>query len=84
MAGISRVSRDLLAARLVAFLPQRKGMVSAIDRPATPLEIAIGQTLAGLRHPVAAWRTRPLFRRLVVVSSCFAASYVLVLLALTR
>ena len=57
-------------------------MVPAIDRPATPLEVAIGQTLAGVRHPVAAWRTRPPFRRLVCVSGCFTASYVLMLLLL--
>ena len=57
-------------------------MVSAIDRPATSLEIVIGQTLAGLRHPIAAWRTMPAFRRLVCVSTCFAASYVMVFLAL--
>jgi len=57
-------------------------MASATDRPATPLETAIGQTLAGVRHPVAAWRTRPPFRRLVCVSGCFTASYVMVLVAL--
>jgi len=55
-------------------------MLTANDRPATPLEIAIGQTLAGVRHPIAAWRTRPPFRRLICVSGCFTASYVLVLL----
>jgi len=57
-------------------------MLSATDRPATPLEIAIGQTLAGVRHPIAAWRTRPPFRRLVCLSACFTASYVLILLVL--
>jgi len=57
-------------------------MASATNRPATPLEIAIGQTLAGMCHPVAAWRTRPPFRRLVCVSGCFTASYVMVLVAL--
>ena len=57
-------------------------MLPAIERPATALEIAIGQTLAGVRHPIAAWRRRPSFRRMVGVSCCFTASYVLVLLAL--
>jgi hypothetical protein len=57
-------------------------MLTATDRPATPLEVAIGQTLAGVCHPIAAWRTRPLFRRFVCVSGCFTASYVLMLLAL--
>ena len=57
-------------------------MLPAIERPATALEIAIGQTLAGVRHPIAAWRRRPSFRRMVCVSCCFTASYVLVLLAL--
>ena len=57
-------------------------MLPAIERPATALEIAIGQTLAGVRHPIAAWRRRPSVRRLVCVSCCFTASYVLVLLAL--
>jgi hypothetical protein len=57
-------------------------MVSAIDRPATSLEVTIGQTLAGLRHPIVAWRTRPAFRRGVSVVSCFALSYVAVLLIL--
>jgi uncharacterized protein YggT (Ycf19 family) len=57
-------------------------MVAATDRPATPLELAIGQMLAGVCHPIAAWRTRPPFRRLVCVSGCFTASYALVLLAL--
>jgi len=68
---------------MVAFLPHgNSDMLAAPDRPATPLEIAIGQTLAGVRHPVAAWRTRPPFRRLVYVSACFTASYVLMLLLL--
>lgn len=57
-------------------------MVSAIDRPATPLEIAIGQTLAGMRHPIVAWRTRPPFRRVVCVGGSFAVSYTVVLLGL--
>jgi len=57
-------------------------MLPAIDRPATALELAIGQTLAGLRHPIAAWRTRPRFRRMVCVSCCFTATYVVVMLAL--
>ena len=57
-------------------------MLSATDRPATPLEVAIGQTLAGVRHPIAAWRTRPSFRRQVYLSVCFAGSYVLMLLVL--
>ena len=57
-------------------------MLPAIERPATALEIAIGQTLAGVRHPIAAWRRRPAFRRLDCISCCFTASYVLVLLAL--
>jgi hypothetical protein len=51
-------------------------------RPATPVEIAIGRTLAVLVHPVAAWRTRHAYRRLLLYSGCFAASYILVLLAL--
>jgi hypothetical protein len=54
----------------------------AADRSATPLEAKIGRTLASCRHPVAAWRTRPPFRRLVCLSGCFTAGYVLVLLAL--
>jgi hypothetical protein len=57
-------------------------MVSTIDRPATSLEVAIGQTLAGLRHPIVAWRMRPGFRRVVSVSACFALSYVAVLVIL--
>jgi len=57
-------------------------MLTAIDRPATALEVAIGQTLAGVRHPIAAWRTRPPFRRMVCVSCCFTASYVVVLFVL--
>jgi len=57
-------------------------MLTAIDRPATALEVAIGQTLAGVRHPIAAWRTRPPFRRTVCVSCCFTASYVVVLFVL--
>jgi len=57
-------------------------MRCATDRPATPLEVAIGQTLAGMRHPIVAWRTRPPFRRLVCVSGCFTGSYVLMLLML--
>jgi hypothetical protein len=57
-------------------------MGTAADRAATPLEVSIGRTLASCRHPVAAWRTRPPFRRLVCVSGCFTASYVLILLAL--
>jgi len=54
----------------------------AADRPATRLEVAIGRTLAECCHPVAAWRTRPAYRRLLFVSSCFTASYILVFLAL--
>jgi len=64
------------------FAPWKQRHAAAPDRPATPLEIAIGQTLAGVRHPVAAWRTRPPFRRLVYLSACFTASYVLMLLLL--
>ena len=58
-------------------------MPSAIDRPATALEIAIGQTLAGLRHPGVAWRTQPPFRRIVWLSGCFAVSYVAMLAVLS-
>jgi len=74
--------RDFAIARMVAFLPPDTDMLSATDRPAPPLEIAIGQTLAGVRHPVAAWRTRPPFRRLVYLAACFTGSYVLILLVL--
>jgi uncharacterized protein YggT (Ycf19 family) len=57
-------------------------MLPATDRAATPLEAAIGQTLAAACHPIAAFRTRPPFRRLVCVIGCFTGSYVVVLLAL--
>ena len=58
-------------------------MPSAVDRSATPLEVAIGRTLAGVCHPAIAWRTQPPFRRLVHLSICFAVSYAVVLLALS-
>jgi hypothetical protein len=45
------------------------------------LEVAIGRTLAVYLHPVAAWR-RPAYRRLLLCSACFTASYVLVFVAL--
>ena len=73
--GISR-------SRAGGVLAPAADMLPVADRPATPLEIAIGQTLAGVRHPVAAWRTRAPFRRLVYLSACFTASYVLMLLVL--
>jgi len=46
------------------------------------LEVAIGRTLAVYLHPVAAWRARPAYRRLLLCSACFTASYVLVFVAL--
>jgi hypothetical protein len=46
------------------------------------LEVAIGRTLAVCVHPVAAWRARPAYRRLLLFSGCFTASYILVFLAL--
>jgi hypothetical protein len=46
------------------------------------LEVAIGRTLAVFVHPVAAWRARPVYRRLLLCSGCFTASYILVFLAL--
>jgi hypothetical protein len=46
------------------------------------LEVAAGRALAVCVHPVAAWRTRPQYRRLLMFSGCFMASYVLVLVAL--
>jgi hypothetical protein len=57
-------------------------MGAASDRPATRLEVAIGRTLAVFVHPVAAWRARPVYRRLLLCSGCFTASYILVFLAL--
>ena len=50
--------------------------------PATRVEIAIGRTLAVLVHPVAAWRTRNAYRRLLLYSGCFTASYILVFVVL--
>jgi hypothetical protein len=52
------------------------------QRPATRLEIAIGRAFAVLVHPVAAWRARQAYRRILFVSGCFMATYILVLLAL--
>jgi hypothetical protein len=52
------------------------------QHPATRAEIAIGRTLAVLVHPVAAWRTRHDYRPLLLFSGCFAASYILVFLAM--
>jgi hypothetical protein len=46
------------------------------------VEVAIGRTLAVCVHPVAAWRTRPDYRRLLLFSGCFTASYILVFVAL--
>jgi hypothetical protein len=57
-------------------------MGAASDRPATRVEVAIGRTLAVCVHPVAAWRTRPDYRRLLLFSGCFTASYILVFVAL--
>jgi hypothetical protein len=57
-------------------------MGAAPDRPATRLEVAIGRTVAVFFHPVAAWRTQPVYRRLLLFSGCFTASYILVFLAL--
>ena len=57
-------------------------MGAVLDRPATRLEVAIGRTLAVCFHPVAAWRTRAVSRRLLLFSGCFTASYILVFLAL--
>jgi hypothetical protein len=51
-------------------------------RPATRVEIAIGRALAVLVHPVAAWRTRHAYLPLLLFSGCFAASYILVFLAM--
>jgi hypothetical protein len=52
------------------------------QRPATRLEITIGRAFAVLVHPVAAWRARQAYRRILFVSGCFMATYILVLLAL--
>jgi hypothetical protein len=72
-----------LLAQVVAFLPHLPLMADATRfRPATRAEIAIGRTLAVLVHPVAAWRARHAYRRLLVYSGCFTASYILVFLAL--
>jgi hypothetical protein len=57
-------------------------MGAASDRPATRVEVAIGRTLAVCVHPIAAWRTRPDYRRLLLFSGCFTASYILVFVAL--
>jgi hypothetical protein len=57
-------------------------MGAVSDRPATRLEVAIGRTLAVFVHPVAAWRARPMYGRLLLCSGCFTASYILVFLAL--
>jgi hypothetical protein len=69
-------------AGLVGFLPGRAGMGASLDRPATRLEVAIGRTLAVCAHPIAAWRTRPVYRPLLLFSGCLTASYILVFLAL--
>ena len=57
-------------------------MQAAPDRPSTPLEVAIGRALAVCAHPIAAWRTRPEYRRMLMLSGCFTASYILVFIAL--
>ena len=57
-------------------------MDATSDRLASPLEAAIGRALAVYLHPVAAWRARSAYRRLLLISCCFVASYLLVLLML--
>ena len=57
-------------------------MDATSDRLASPLEAAIGRALAVYFHPIAAWRAGAAYRRLLIISGCFAASYLLVLLAL--
>ena len=52
------------------------------DRPSTPPEVLIGKTLAMFAHPYAAWRTGTPSVCTVVVAAYFAASYVVVLIAL--
>jgi hypothetical protein len=69
-------------AGLVGFLPEPAVMGAPLDRPATRLEVAIGRTLAVCVHPIAAWRTRPVYRPLLLFSGCLTASYILVFLAL--
>jgi hypothetical protein len=57
-------------------------MGAAANRPSTRMEIALGRALAVCVHPIAAWRTRPEYRRRLMLSGCFTASYILVLVAL--
>jgi hypothetical protein len=57
-------------------------MGAITDRPASRVEVAIGRALAACIHPVAAWRTRPDYRRMLLFSGCFTVSYILVLVAL--
>jgi len=57
-------------------------MDATSDRLASPLEIAIGRALAVYLHPIAAWRARSAYRRLLLCTGCFAASYLVVLVVL--
>jgi hypothetical protein len=55
---------------------------SPIPSPSSPLEIAIGRSLAMCAHPVAAWRLSSVRGRLVVVAGYAAAGYLAVFGAL--
>jgi hypothetical protein len=54
----------------------------AAGRTSSPLEVAIGWSLAACRHPIAAWRVLSRPRRYLLAGAYGAAAYVAVLGAL--
>jgi hypothetical protein len=63
-------------------LANPEGVSSTPDRPGTRVELLLGLVLAMCVHPYATWRTRSTPERLLLLSTYFAVSYILVIGAL--
>jgi hypothetical protein len=51
-------------------------MLPHADRASTRAEILIGRTLATCVHPYAAWRTRSIKNRVLLIAGFAAVSYI--------
>ncbi len=61
---------------MVLFLPVASRMPPHPDRASTRTEVLVGRTLAACVHPYAAWRTRSIKNRLLLVAGFAAAGYI--------
>ena len=53
-------------------------MAAAHRRPSNRIEVVLGRSAALCVHPLAAWRSRSRIDRVLLVTSYFAISYVIV------